>query len=63
MIALAGCVLQRGGDIAGFEQRIIVQNFFPCRSRGQQIKHILNPNTQRAQAGLSEVVPENWTGG
>jgi len=40
VISLTRCILEGGGDIASFQQRVIVKDFFSCCARGEQIKYI-----------------------
>jgi putative Holliday junction resolvase len=50
MVTLPGGVLKSRGDILGFKQRIIVQDFLLARPRHNQVKHVLDPDAETTQA-------------
>ncbi len=49
MVAPAGGVFEGGGDVAGFQQRMVVADLFPARPRGEPVEDILHPDAQTAQ--------------
>ena len=51
MVAVAGRVFERGGDVAVFEQRIILKDFFTRRPRRQEVQDVFDPDAQPAKAG------------
>jgi hypothetical protein len=53
MIRLSRRIFQRRGYVAGFQKRIIIQDFFPRRAGSEEIKNILHAKTEGANAGAS----------
>lgn len=51
MIALTRSVLKHGGDVVGFEIRILRDNFFATGTRRKQIQHITHADAHATNAG------------
>jgi hypothetical protein len=51
MVALSRRIFKRGGNVPGFQQRIIGEDFFTAGAGSQQIEHVLDANTETPQAG------------
>src|ERR1019366_4756395 len=55
-VALTRRVFERGGDVAGFQQRVIAENFLAARPGGEQGEHVLDADAQAAQAGTASAL-------
>jgi hypothetical protein len=50
VIALSRGVFQSGGNVTGFEQRVVFENFLPGGPCGQQFEHVLDADAQASEA-------------
>jgi len=50
MVTLPRRKFERGGDIPGFEQCVVAEDFLTTATRSQQVEHISDPDAQAAQA-------------
>ena len=50
MVTLPRRKFERGGDIPGFEQCVVAEDFLTTGTRSQQVEHISDPDAQAAQA-------------
>src|SRR6266481_5626945 len=51
MIALSRRVFERGGNVSGFEQGVIFENFLAAGAGGQEVEHLLDADAQAPEAG------------
>jgi|SRR5580658_4790879 hypothetical protein len=57
MIALPRGVFERGGDVAIFQERVVVKNLLARRARSQQIQDVLDADAQIPQTGTPAALP------
>jgi hypothetical protein len=50
MIALTGREFEDRGDVGRLEIRIVAQDFFARRARGEQVEHVFHANAESADA-------------
>ena len=51
VIGLPGRLFQSRADVAGFEERVVFENFLAARTSRQKVEHVLYTDAQSAQAG------------
>jgi hypothetical protein len=61
MVALACRIFKRGGNVPGFQQRVISEEFLAAGASGQQIEHVLDADAKTPQAGPSATL--GWIDG
>src|SRR6266404_4875093 len=50
MIALSRRVFERGGNVSGFEQGVMFENFLAAGAGGQEVEHVVDADSQAPQA-------------
>src|SRR6185437_11866850 len=51
MVALPGGIFERGGDVSGFKQRMIFEDFLARGARCEQVEDVLHADAQPAKTG------------
>jgi hypothetical protein len=51
MIALSRRVFERGGNVSGFEQGVILENFLAAGAGSQEVEHVFDADAQASEAG------------
>ena len=53
MVALPRRIFESSGNVAVFQRRIILENLRACRAGREQVKHVLDTDTKRSDAGTT----------